>query len=865
MGEFLRDHARQNVWCVPGQDLQYVLRLARVSPRVGKTKMYRVIWENISLPDTTSTWAIFQIGGIHPKFFNLLPITSTWSKISDTCISNDLICDVYSVDNINLPRSQTFYRYGTNRNLIVAVKQNPGIDFDFQNGDVYMRLYSNAYYDTLRSSGVNPRVHVEGTVPTTVAAVSAFQSTILPYKSYPGALFQYVNGVMVKDIDIVSAKPGDVLEFVYDGSVAKKVSFRIGDLSEFVSTLDGKRKYLLHYTGTDRQQIDFEDDIDIVVMDKTASRYYGTLLNKNSADTIRNVTHRDYAIPVAYIEQMTQYLTELAASETPARLVDPMDMSVELYIRDSGFDRPLVNEDSRIHELYKLPDIDIQRAMLGIDSTVPFWRAEALENSAYTNIMRSQYNQITDSVVESAYGYNAIAKLTSYSPVFTQSIGALKVADVPLNMQHKSTAFEYDVNGVMLGYGDVNNSATYTCFDNTAHYVEFIFGSCSWALDDTTGSNNVPIPIGVPYRVYMCPKVAGIPSYNWVDVTGDTSKYSVILNKVVWTDFTVDPLILVRAADYFLCYNTVLDTMSNTKLLIEQIYATIEYGGVPTDLPLTVPFGRLDVFLNGKSLVRGIDYNLNGNIIVITNKEYLDTIETTNQSLTIRMYDFCKTDMSVYAVEDFGFVSRGVLSNNNKFDLRDDRCLRFTVNGGLKDISELTFYENTVDIGVPSVFNGKPYQMTEGTVPLYNFISGDTYALKDSALAKDAIIRDYMTLKYPIVVPTTPSAIAVQYKLYSPFINKVIYDTVNSLIDVSTLGASYTDMQVIAKVQHLEYLLPYDPIYLTTYFDSNNCIIHPIISNNTLNVSIDQYRFIDRVVKLYAKRSVLINSFLTVV
>lgn len=865
MSEFLRDHARQNVWCAPGQDLQYVLKLARVTPRVGRTKMYRVIWENIALPDTTSTWAIFQIGGIHPKFFNLLSVTSTWSKLSDTCIGNDLICDVYSVDNINLPRSQTYYRYGTNRNLIVAVRQNPGIDFDFQNGDVYMRLYSNAYYDSLRSSGVNPRVYVNGTVPATVADISAFQALITPYQSYPGALFQYVNGVLVKEINTTTAKPGDVLEFVYDGSVAKKVSFRIGDLNEFVSILDSKRKYLLHYTGVDRQQIDFEDDIDIVVIDKTSSRYYGLLLNKNNVDTIRNVTHRDYSIPVAYVDLITQYLTELAASETPARLVNPMDMSIELYIRESGFDRPLVNEDNRIKELYKLPDMDIVRAMLGIDSTVSFWRAEQLENSPYCTIMRSQYNQITDSVVESAYGYNGIAKLISYSPVFTQTIGTIKIADVPINMQIKSTAYEYNSAGTLLGYYSNVNSATYTCSDNTAHYVEFIYGTAESHLSDVTGSNNVPVPIGVPYRVYMCPKIANIPSYNWVDVTGDTSKYSVILNKVVWTDFTVDPLILVRAADYFLSYDTTIDTMGVTKLLIHQIHATIDYNAVPTDLPLTVPFGRLDVFLNGKSLVRGIDYNLNGNIIVITNKEHLNTIETTNQSLTIRMHDFCNSDMSVNAIEDFGFVSRGVLSNNNKFDLRDDRVLRFTVNGALKDISELTFYENTVDIGVPSVLNGKPYQMTESTIPLYDFVSADTYALKASALAKDAIVRDYMTLKYPITAPSTPSAIATQYKLYSPFINKVIYDLVNNLIDISALGASYTDMQVIAKVQHLEYLLPYDPIYLSTYFDANNCIIHPIISDNTLNVSIDQYRFVDRVIKLYAKRSVSINSFLTVV
>lgn len=106
--DFLVDHARKNVWSTPRQDQTAILHPARLTARHGAFKSYKLLWRDISLPDTTSRWHVYQIGGIHPMAFNLFSKCYTWVSLAETCNAQEMIADVYGASGIKLPLFDTF-------------------------------------------------------------------------------------------------------------------------------------------------------------------------------------------------------------------------------------------------------------------------------------------------------------------------------------------------------------------------------------------------------------------------------------------------------------------------------------------------------------------------------------------------------------------------------------------------------------------------------------------------------------------------------------------------------------------------------------------------------------------------------------
>lgn len=83
-------------------------------------------------------------------------------------------------------------------------------------------------------------------------------------------------------------------------------------------------------------------------------------------------------------------------------------------------------------------------------------------------------------------------------------------------------------------------------------------------------------------------------------------------------------------------------------------------------------------------------------------------------------------------IDDFGFVEHGFLSNNNRHDIRDDKVLRITLNGSLKDRNDLQFSEGHDGISIVNSLNGQPYQIKDIIVPLKQLVNENTYSLRES-------------------------------------------------------------------------------------------------------------------------------------
>lgn len=864
MQQYLVNHAMQNVWCNPYQDNQLIFAAHKITKVFGELNKFPMFNRMVQLPTQGVRYHVFQVGQIHPNVLGLLSSSASWSpetwvKFSDAMIDRKILANIYTTSGAMLPRFKAYYMYSNERNLVFAIEIDKNINLDYENDNIYVRIYSNAYFESARADASLEYIYTKGLSILNVDEIVALQSEYETYKAKAGKTTAYCNGFMISEINPIVVKPSDTVEFVYDSSVKRVVTFTISDLTTFTSILDSKEKYLLHHLSGGNDTIDFQDDIDIhIAYEDEFGRLKGYYYHRNNIDSHRMVTHRDYAIVVEYFNYIATKLNE-DISSTP---LDFRNLKLEVVIRDAGYFRPLIYDNARLFELYKLPSEKILAAMTGVHSTVPEWRADVLENNAYSKLMRSYYPDINLQMVQDAYGYNGISKIVGDTPVKTTYVPGVgnEVVKVPYGLQNNSTAYEYDENGLMIGYYTHNSGTNYWPTDS-ARLVEFISGEASYTPDVIFGTDNIPLPSYDNYRVYMCYIVAGVPNNDWRDITG-SSNYTVANNKLIWSNEEFDQYLMVRTDKKFLAYDIDLNLTNGIyhfTLTEEQ-----DRGNGLVLSKLLLPLGELDIFLNGKSLINGLDYIVNFPEVYIVNKKYLiHPLDSTPQKVHVRYTGFCNKDLSMDEIDDHGFIEHGVLSNNSKFDLRDDKVLRITVDGNIKHRDDVIFSELHDGVSIVNVSNGLPYLVKDIVVPLKELVNENTYSLRTKSIAIDRSISDYMTIKLPQPERNAPSAIPKLYTLTSPFISRIIKALTSGHIDMDFLMTNYSDMDVINKCNEFEILFKVDPANIDRNTDFRYIIVHPHSYTTPINLNIYQYRFLTKVTKLYTEDRVQLNPFVT--
>ena len=842
MFDFIRSHALKNVWCTPDQDNQVIVKPARITPINGVWSHHRVLWNTVKMPEPTGRFHLFQIGQIHPLLLNLFPQRGEWVTLAQACIAGENILDLYTTSGLQLPRTQTWYLVTKENNILLAVKQLPKIPYDFNEDELFLRVYSNEYYASSRSHALNDLVDVQGGVMSSAEDILALQAKYNARAAAPGGIYAFVNGYKAKDISLTTVKVGDVAEFVFDSAIIRVIDFKIDDMGTFDSVLDSKGKYLLHYTGDDSDTIDFLDDIDLFIVDADTQK--GVYVHKNAGDTLRMLSHRDYAIPIAYV---AAYLFHFIVPETGALVSE--NLYLRMHVRKSGYARPLILEHHRLNELYKLPNAALVRAMLGVHANVPVWHARELELSKYPLVMRSKCCDIDNAMVQEAYGYNAVAKLVADTPSVVQTYEGVKmVSEVPYLLQGDGTAFEYDANGLLLGYWLHGAGRTYVCRHADAHYVEILAGEGSLRVDDVYGAASAPLDSAVSYRFYTCPQVDGVPTYAWQDVT-DTDAYAATETQAVWN---VDPATthtLVRSDKRFMLRSLELNAANG--LLAFPLTQQRTVDGVTAERDMNLPMGELDVFLNGHSLIEGLDYFVSFPDIIIVNKRYLQNPSGQAQQIVVRHMGHCGADLSRTAKNEFGFVQHGKVSVNNRFDIHDGKVLRIVSGGRLQVRAELAFSEADHSYTMLNATNGDPYLIRDIVVPLKSLVRETTYSYRAKSLAVDKAISDYLSISLPEDAPVSVNPISQRYELYSPFVCNIMHDLLDGVIYDPVLTTTYSDMEVRRLCAPYEYLLAYDPMHSENALDADYVNVHPHFLTTMVDLNLVQYRFLEKVVRIY--------------
>lgn len=855
MSDFLVNHAVKNVWCSPNQDLQVIYRPQRISSLRGVRGRISHMWNSVSMPTSTDVYHVYQIGQYQAHLIGLSPVRNVWRSLASLMNEEFLIADLYTVDGVHLSRFNSFVLVTSEQNVLVAVREQKKIA-DLKNTPVFLRLYSNSFFGTERSDGYPHEILCRGSRVMSAEQALSLQRAYLELSQRPvGYTWLYVNGIYRADYTPADYSAGDYVEYVYDSSVKAVKEFFVSELETFDSQRDIKRKYLLHYAGDQvgGVGIDYRDDIDVYLIKRTApGRHTGVFFHKNNDDALRQVTHRDYSIVVDYVVRYQEVMATKGWT-------DVNQLKVQLFIRHSGYQRPLVFEHHRIQELYKLNEVDRFKAMIGLEATVPEWHVSALENSDYIKIMDAGQNTIDSDLVKDAYGYNAVAKLLGDTPQTVQNFSGRRAVKLPYGVQVDSTAFEIDASGKLIASYVHTSGVEYTPFNTNCSLVEMIVGRGGSKLDMHFNVQDLPINPKLSYRFYVAPITQGVlQNDEWADVTDDHTKYDIINGKVFWYVDRTFNAVCVKSDAYFLNYE--LNLTPDNGVLRLSVNATTQWEGVQTSGVLHIPPGRTDLWLNDECLIERLDYFVQWPQIVITNKQYLS--DGPSQKIRVRGTGFSNADMSRQLPKEVGFVRWGKLSRNSRYDLRDDRVIRLVVGGRTYHRDAIRFTEGDPSLWMDNVTNGAPYILEDLVVPLRQAVSEDTYDLRSKSLVVDKAVSDYLTLKIPENLPVNPDPIPERYVIYSPFTASIMYDLLTERLSTEGFRGQYSDQKVRDYLASYEHLLDYEPT--RHELDLQYVAVHPHERTTVVELNAYQYFLLNRAIKVFLEDKVDITRFVRI-
>lgn len=863
-------HALDKVWCAPEQDHQTIIRPTRITPASGALNNVNVMWERFQLPSQGDRYHVFSVGQVFPASINLPAEKNEWINMATAASRQGAIIHIYNKKGQCWPLSLAWMRTMDGNNVVLAIRVNSKLPIDPAQEDVYFRVYSNAYFYSERwinskPVGANPITVYGGEVGRDVS-VTTFNSKLNALvNTGVGAKKLYRNGFLVDSIPYSSLKAGETIEFVYDHSIKRVRNVALGDLQNFTSLRDSKQKYIIHPDEVG-DNIEYYDDIDFHLMQSVApsgGHKKAVYYHRNEVDAVRMLTHNAYAITDQYI---AAYI-----ADNPDLFSTTADITVRLYIRHSGWERPLVDEANRIRELYKLPLSDVKDALAGVGSTLTEWRAENLEQSGYVQIMESRTRDLLTEDVADAYGYNAVTRYMS--PTYHEPLGSGDQRYVirPPGMT-RCGVFTYNTEGKLVASkSHLSGQHVLTPLPGTpVRTMELIDGKLIDGGDTLFGHTVVETTRSVfetGYRCYASAISGGEPVQDWVDVTG--ASYITVSSDgktITWDETELANQGLYPATKIggnILWYKVPLneDYPGYVKFSIAANnywkYPTINDNNVLTDFPIQIPYGRMDIFMDNESLIEGVDYYVDWPEVVVVKKPQRTPAE--GLEVWVRCYGFCDSDMNRITPRETGFVIDGMLSSNGVYDVRNDRNIRITLGGALKRRDEVRFAED--DSG-PDAPNGKPYAICDVVAPVEHYLDKDTLTFRELDVDMDNRVQNYLTSRIDEESPDLPNVIEGLWELYSPFCAKVLEDLQKGWLGNGELDGSYTTTDIDNWLVDAKPLLDFDPVINSA--DLDYVAVHAHHMDTVYTLTPEQYVFVERVIDLYLDDKIDLTPFVNV-
>lgn len=894
MSELLLNHAKNHLWQSPNQDHQFNIGLARLTKTGGFIGTAKVLWHRVLNPtrfdDKRYFHHLYQVGQLSPITLNLLRLLEVdkWMSVLELIDEHNILIETYFESGAVVPAALIWVMRDYKNNILLAVRHDPNMDYgiiptpgDFtgegysdisaDNDYLISRFYTNAIGSNTEFNNVS------GKINDTVGAVSQVINNIQDWQSFSnkvvelqslylgrGAPLCYKDGFLV---NLPQTYHSDMIGYryslIWDETYKFRQYFPLTNLPVFKSDKDrGVNKYLLVCDNL-YDEIDFFDDVDFYLVSGTLDNYKGVYINRSLPRFIRQVTHNAYALDAKLVDSY------LGIHDF---LKDRSTVSIMIQVRRGGSVVPVFSQANRIDELFRLPYDKILSALYNVNSLVPEWSARNLENSDYINTLSATSLDNNIALLEGAYGYTGLISELNY-PMQPIVNGVVKlpegnlITDSKTNLQCNSL-FIYNDEGLYLGYLFREVIAN-TC--NVSSLSQSGFAEC-FRLRLKTGSDKVSIYHNQDvtnnhledygFACYVCTELNGKPSNDWVDITG-TNYYSYKDKTISWnwgllTQANLYPCVRINDEVLVSTYN-LTDCISQGYLTVK-ITALQDYLTTNKVATVDIPFATVDVYVNGKAMVEGIDYYLGDNypniVIVNTWANNLDSGQITIRAYGIGDYKTVKP----YLPAEIGFVTKGVLSVNNHYNVSKNRPSSLVVNSYLTDKSKYKFSEYNEGDLYP--VDGRPYMLRDYILPINHLCNTSSSVLYNQMVDIDLRVGSYLN-SYLFEPRVLSSSITTErWSLISPICTALLDAFSKGYMDDKSTPKDLTMSNLHDYISPFLSLLPFDPAFKD--IDSRFVYIRPHAKSETVAVSVVQWRFLNMVSDLYLNSRIDFTSFVTI-
>lgn len=845
--DFLIDHSYNKLWQSPGQDIQHIISPKRITPRRGALGKILLGMKEYNLPSTGDWYSVFVFGDVPHFMVGVDEYINKWVSAEYHCNTSNTLITIYDNKGMTYPCFEAYFLYTRDGQVAIALK-NHQFTINVFDDDIYVKWRSNPWFNKPENLVDGQGVLVRGRVLKNVNDINTMSSLFNSMNNRRGYTWAYRNGRRIHRVHTTLLNIGDRVEVIWDGSVREVIKHKIKDLPTFDSTMDKKSKYLAYNFGYG-YTVDYHDDVDVFILEhKNENEYDGVYYHHNQPDAIRNITHRDFSIPTSYV---------VGIIEANVRWNLSNDNRLEILIRNSGWIRDIPNVHARLYELFRLNHRDRINAIIGEHSLIPEWTADNLESSTFNELMSLHGKNISLDLATDVFRYNATS-LAAGRVVHQRG------SDVSIKLGHlyhyRSTVYEYNQNGKMLGHYRHSISPDYYPRNPECAFIEVYFGWAGPNMGTVFGKQEMQLDDISVYRFYIAYKMSANTYGEWTDVTGDEEKYNIDSNgKLTWL---VNPnlyLTAVRKDCDFLAADVELDRIDRLLLFSIQTDNVYQDKGELKGW-LEIPPGELDIFLNGYHLVQGIDYHVNWPEVCIVNTTFRSP--DILQKVHVRARGLCGSDMTISTPKDYGFVYNRKLSRRDRYTVMEDKSSVIHSNGRLV-LEHMAFEEDWSRKELLSGYNGKPFQIRHPVIPLKNLVSRKTDELYDESIDLDNRIEDYLTDKLGIEDTEDVRDIDNKYIVVSPFMNKLLHDLLNGIFPIDEFKESYSDEYLLNKVSRYNYLLEYEPT--RKGLDTRFMEVHPHPYLRSIEVNVYQYRILDKISKLIFKDNVALDKSLLII
>ena len=838
----LLEYAIDHLWGNPEENHQYQVQTVRISDYYGDTDNFQYMNKWRTLPKRDTFYYVFSVGGLNPGYWNFCTNVlnrnpfDRWVNFSDVCTRRGVQLDIYNTKGYQYSRAKAWMMTTYDGLTFIALEKLRVYPIA-RGEEMYFRCYTAsvgvAKNEQVSVAGSNPYGYETMTYESP-QELQQFTGRYTFYKNQPGFTGVTHNGTYFHGSPsaIPNLAVGDVVEIFHDPTVIRAELYSYKNLKDFYSELDMKRKVILH---PPKQANDFTiryfDDNDYYLLGKTP---YGLYFNRNDETALRQLTHADVAMADDRIQMMSDYHPDLKVVA---------DTRILVLVRKTDWEYQWPHEHQRIRYLYRLDDVGIIRAMTGDRATVPEWTAANLEQGPVMSFTRKQLKTLDRVGAKLAVGYNAATRVLSESVIPVSGVPGSRGIEIPFTYRETGTAWEYDKDGLLIGFHSFINSRYFTPRSGNCVMVEFTLGSAGRTLDYLVTNQDTPINPVNSIRVYtsaysvLFEELVG----ELTDVTGNTDVYEMVDGVLVWKG--LDP-VNQRGVVLFntkaLCYTFELDHIDHSLSFAQtEIY---EDGG----LIFPIAFANSDLFLNGHPLIDNVDWVYDNKRFYIFNKEFL--VEGP-QTITFRGHQFHGDQTRPIQDTELGFVDGGVIGRMARHNLREDRVTRTVINGALYLTDQVPTAETQSPNSLVNRLNGKPYMVKHVYCPIKYVEPYDNFPGYVESRAVDQRVSDYLTLYLPkpvegAVIPNLQD----KYRLFSPFLSVVVNALLNRLLILPPLAegeTGYSEQFIRDQVASYMWWLKYDPVVLG--FDRRYFAIMPYANVGQLTVTARELTFIKQV------------------